>query len=383
VERFGGAVKSGCRDPLVLSLYHLSLGTKNAANRGPVPESFAKASTKVTKGGYGALAKLMMRSEAVKMTREMSGKSMLEAVDWLTDLSKIDGLPKTELDWCVGRVHDAAALTGADSLVSEPLLNEAYAKLAPGGARPLYIKAHFLVNKANRYVAGARGRGAIPTVKWKAFCDALSQAGEDLEKAWQMDPGDSRVASLMIAVQYGTGSREETEKWFTRAIQVDPDNLDAYKQKLNFLTPVWYGSAEEMVQFGRDCLHMQNWRGGIPLLLIGAHRVAANMSGDVKTYYMRPDVWEDLSTMYEGHLLTFPQDARRRSEFVIIAARAEKWDVVREQLDLLGDRADLATFGGKASVDYYREKATRRTGASGHNAPVEGASPASDGARVR
>jgi hypothetical protein len=175
----------------------------------------------------------------------------------------------------------------------------------------------------------------------------------------------------MITVQLGTGSRPEVERWFARAMEADPDSLEACTRKLAFLSPRWYGNPDEMITFGRECLLTENWRGGIPMLLAVAHRAAADASGDVKTYYARPAVWDDLSAVYEGQLVNFPDDIKRRSEFIIVAARAEKWDVVRAQFEVLGDRGDLATFGGKATMEYYRDKGIRR----GHAPPAKPVAP--------
>ena len=196
-----------------------------------------------------------------------------------------------------------------------------------------------------------------------------------------MDPGDSRVASLMIAVQYGTGSHEEMEKWFARAIQVDPDNLDAYKQKLNFLTPVWYGSAEEMVEFGVTACTCRT--GGAAFRCCssgqtGWRRTCRGMSRLITCDPMSGRIYR---RCMKGTCLRF----RRTAEAERIRHHCrpgQKWDVVREQLDLLGAvriwrrsagrRAWITTARRRPGERVLRATMPRRRGGTG-----------ADGARVR
>jgi hypothetical protein len=156
----------------------------------------------------------------------------------------------------------------------------------------------------------------------------------------------------------------------------DPDSRDAYLRKLAFLSPTWYGSDEESIAFGRECLATGNWRAGIPQLLLTAHRSAAERSGDRKAYYEQPRVWEDVSSVYEGQLANFPEDAKARNEYAMAAARCGKWDVVRAQFELLGDRVNPDSFGGKTTLDYYRRKAVRLGGAAGAAATMPATAPA-------
>ena len=128
-----------------------------------------------------------------------------------------------------------------------------------------------------------------------------------------------------------------------------------------------------MIEFGRECLRTENWRAGVPMLLLHAHRLASEASGDAKEYYARAEVWADLSEVYEGQLVNFPDDAVRRSELANAAAQSGKWDVVRAQFDRLGDRAVPRVFGGKASMDYLKRKAARLgKGGGATTAPTSG-----------
>jgi hypothetical protein len=73
-------------------------------------------------------------------------------------------------------------------------------------------------------------------------------------------------------------------------------------------------------------------------------------------------VWQEVSEVYEGGLLNFPEDVKRRSEYAKLAAQCGRWDVAREQFRRLGDGPDLSVFISKASYEYLRRKAERLGG---------------------
>ena len=71
----------------------------------------------------------------------------------------------------------------------------------------------------------------------------------------------------MIAVCLGQDSdrdREHMERWFRRAMEADPDNLQACRDKLYYLYPRWHGSHREMISFARECLATEAEVGGLP-----------------------------------------------------------------------------------------------------------------------
>jgi hypothetical protein len=377
VEAFARAVKDGCSDPLILSLYHLSVGEKIGMNEGPVPRPLAQTAREVAKGDYGPFATLWIATEQARLTHELRSDAAREAMRLLGAVAAMPNVAASEVDALAAGLMSAAARGGPANFMTETIIADGYAAAAPGKAGPLYLKGWSLMDLALRYVSSATMRQDISGPTWQVFSDKLAEGGTALEQAWQAGPTQARIAAAMITVQLATGSRPEVERWFSRALEADPDSLEACSRKLAFLSPRWYGDPDEMIKFGRECLLTENWRGGIPMLLAVAHRAAADASGDVKTYYARPAVWDDLSAVYEGQLLNFPEDIKRRSEFIIVAARAEKWDVVRAQFEVLGDRGDLATFGGRATMEYYRDKGIRRGHAPANGSSTKASAPAS------
>jgi hypothetical protein len=286
----------------------------------------------------------------------------------LAAAAKTPGLPPTELETSANQLFDAIdRIPAGFEIFGKDMLAKAYEKIAPGSHGALVIKGRVHLDLAWRtYARQGWGRN-VPASVWQSFSDNLAEAAEAFEAAWKLDPKDARTAALLISCQFGDkgAHREGVETWFSRAVAADPDCLAAYDRKLYALSPWWYGDEyKDAIAFARECLATENWRAGIPMLLVAQHRAQSEKSGDAKAYYARRDVWADLSAVYEGQLANFPDDALRRSELANAAAQSGRWDVVRKQLDLLGDRAVVSVFGGRTTLDYMKRKAARLGGAT-------------------
>lgn len=246
-------------------------------------------------------------------------------------------------------VAQAASKFGAD-----------YAAVEPADRPGRHL---FLAEAAIRKAWQARGNGWANTVTpegWKVFGDELRRAQSHLESAWKLDPEDPRVGETMIVVCMGLNSDAATvEQWYRRSVQADPDHYAAASRKLYLLYPRWHGSHAAMLEFGHECLATENWRGGLPFILVKAHQAIAAESGDEKAYFLQPTVYNDIKRVYEGYLLNVPEDSGKRSEFARMATRAEQWTDAHEQFQILNDAADYSVFGGKATYDYLKRKAAR------------------------
>jgi hypothetical protein len=49
------------------------------------------------------------------------------------------------------------------------------------------------------------------------------------------------------------GDRTTMELWFDRAMKADGDRRDACWSKLHWLDPMWHGTPEDLLAFGRRC----------------------------------------------------------------------------------------------------------------------------------
>jgi hypothetical protein len=203
----------------------------------------------------------------------------------------------------------------------------------------------------------ARGRGYAPTVTdkgWKQFGERLAVAFDALEQAWKLNPTDVEIPLRMMTVEMGQRKgRDRMELLFRRAMALDTNSMRACFSKLHYLQPRWYGTPEDMLQHGRECLASPNWGGRVPLILVEAHDALAKLESDPESqrrYWRKPDVWPEVKQAYEKFFKLNPSDTRYRHDYVRQAYWAQQWDVVNEQLPLLGP-VNYRLFGGKPAFD--------------------------------
>jgi tetratricopeptide (TPR) repeat protein len=191
----------------------------------------------------------------------------------------------------------------------------------------------------------ARGSGWANTVSdqgWKLFGDRLAKAAETLEAAFAKYPNEGEMARSMIDVELGQGQgKDRMEKWFQLAIKANPDDYDAYKGKEWYLQPRWYGSSEEVLNFGKKCLEGGNWSAKLPMILtVGI----AEMSGQDTSTYSRPEVWGLAEKTYRNYLEHYPKSIFYRTAFAEHAFDSGHFDIAKEQLTILGNNWDRSTI---------------------------------------
>ena len=219
-----------------------------------------------------------------------------------------------------------------------------------------FIKATFYI----QYAWEARGHGTADQVTadgWRLFKERTEIAQKALEHAWSLDPQDPQIPTLMISVvlDQQTG-RPEMEKWFDRAMKADPNNYQACRAKLHFLLPEWYGSRDDMLEFGRECVASTNWGGDVPLILVDAHSqfYSTLRRQERRGYWLSPDVWPDIQASYEKYAQLNPDETRFRYPYAWYAFNCLQTNDLVEQINLIrtnDGEVDYSYFGGKQAFD--------------------------------
>jgi hypothetical protein len=141
-----------------------------------------------------------------------------------------------------------------------PELNAKY----PKSAGIWLIRGRYYI----KFAWQARGNGFADSVSadaWKLFAERLDLAQEALENSWKLRPmEETAIEFLKLELGQGKG-RQRMEKFFQWAMLLNTNSYDACIQKLNYLYPRWYGSPEEMLQFGWECVDSKTWGGNVPL----------------------------------------------------------------------------------------------------------------------
>ncbi|MFO0936346.1 MAG: hypothetical protein U0798_07540 [Gemmataceae bacterium] len=186
------------------------------------------------------------------------------------------------------------------------------------------VEGHFLIE----YVWDARGFssvGKVPQSAWKVIGPRLTQATKVLTDAWEEEPTRPESATMMLEVCKLTGSpRPIMEMWFQRAMQADPANYDACREKVIILHPRWGGSNEEMFQFCYQCARTNNWDARLPIVLFHAYTDGQYYD---KIDYKSPAFLNDMRELFEPRITHSPNDRFAITFYAMLSCRAERYDL--------------------------------------------------------
>ncbi len=356
------AVQAGCDDPMVRYLY-LRFGMSQTESAKDFADAFCQVAKDMQKSGYSAVRKFSASERAVDQLFYVYGTNV-QTVPEANQISSFVGQvvmsvvqDKTTPPEEVYEVCDL----GLSGLGAHPGdYEKGYSMLEP----PLFANwpnestSWLLKGEAYTGMAwDARGSGSGDTVTaqgQETFAKDLAIAADALGHAWKLNPHDARIARQMMSVELGQGKgRDRMELWFQRAMALDPDYYDACSQKLYYLEPKWYGSTDDMLEFGRECVQNTNWGGTVPLILLDAHYTICNQYVDESEradYWKQPVVWADVKSAYERYFQLYPDDATRLPYYARYAYWAEDWDKLNELLPKLGP-VNYDFFGGKEEFD--------------------------------
>jgi hypothetical protein len=224
----------------------------------------------------------------------------------------------------------------------------------------LMVEAEFLI----QWGWDARGPGLGPTVApegARLLRERLTAAGERLQKAWDAEPTYPLSAARMITVGMGLGlGRDDMEKWFRRAMEADPDCVDACRLKLDWLKPRWHGTQQDLSAFIYQCYRTGNGYAGLPLLADGGLTVggAAQLTGREWTaYYRQPEMWSLTRAVYEWWLKEYPGDRWVRTRYAILAIASDQPAEAARQFDALKDRPWTFQFDNAKQYEALRDLA--------------------------
>jgi hypothetical protein len=103
----------------------------------------------------------------------------------------------------------------------------------------------------------------------------LERARQELLRAVEINPRDwqARVGLISIASALNS-SREELNQHFTQAIAANPASREAWRRRLQYLSPFHQGSVDDVARFIDECVETGRWQDGIPQLTLEAVQTA-------------------------------------------------------------------------------------------------------------
>jgi len=227
-------------------------------------------------------------------------------------------------------------------------------KLAGGTAYALMFAARVEID-STRYKYGVEGDATDE--------QRLAKAEELLERAYELDKSETRISTMMLDVTRRQGlDRQRMENWFKRAMQANPDNLEACNKKIRYLLESEENGQQAAVAFARELAAGQNWRGRLPFQLAEAHGLISTLQKSRLEYLARPDVWADVKAVHDRYLTLYPDNLYVRCWYANLAAKMRRWDEAHRQFQIIGNEPDLRVFISMESYNYLRKKAERLGG---------------------
>ncbi len=307
------AVTAGCTDPMVGYLHARYVGTEAVLSLMEEAERYRQAAKGLASSEYHNLRKAyasLRAADAFGRMSSLGSTNVLGAriyrgrlITNVIETARDSGVPADELFELCGLTMDQLKSTTAAHDLFFVGIEPHLLKHWGDDYRVPYLKARAFIEHAWR-ARGTELADKVGDEKFKLFEERLTVAGEALRRAWKMNSQDAEVASLMLRVQLGLDEgREEMEKWFQRAMDLDPANYMACKRKMYYLEPKWHGSAEDMLAFGRECVESRKWTGAVPLVLPEAHETVGNYLPESKRaeYWMQPQVWKDVQAAFDKY----------------------------------------------------------------------------------
>lgn len=349
-ERSGAAVRGGCKDPLVLYIRARIL--RNAPKRRAAIDADAVEAFK--KGNYPAFrqffAMIRLASDNVEISpdddnvKKASREGMEEAFKLFPQICADKKMPPQALCNLMASICEASERIMGNS---DEQLNRAAHELEKAG----WPKPVILTGKAAAYFSrAARARGTdyankVSEAQWREVNEQLAKARNAAEEAWRLDDKSAETAIAMLQIELlDSHGRPEYEKWFHRAIDLDPDDSRPYRIKLNRLRPQWYGSTQDMVAFGRECAKEGRWSCLAPMTLIDARWNAAYYGEgrttkglpDPKYFESSPEIYDEMKPIYERYCAEIEPSDYQRTRWAAIAAYSGEWIEANDIFKSLG-----------------------------------------------
>jgi hypothetical protein len=362
------AIDAGCDDPLIGYLH---------ARR---PLNLRQLSARDRAEAYAAAAEAMDASRYHSYWKYFAA---IRASTWNRTAAGTNASPEAERFFSMATNHLAAALKDS-SVPSEQFYNagldllrnvrkpeceatwiwfeRAYGKRAEPDSTFWLLKGTTYTDLAWQ-ARGSGWAGTVTDAGWNKFGEHLSVAKRALETAWNLNTNDARIPTAMMTVVLGMGTaRSVMELWFGRAMAIDPANEQACRNKLYYLEPKWYGSAPDMLAFGRECVSSKMWRGKVPLILVAAHEgLASYLEGEAReNYWKRAEVWKDIQTAYTAFFAKNGNDLEQRQHYARYAHRCGQWDEFKKQIVQVQE-IDYQIFGGRRAFNQMLREANQNS----------------------
>ena len=352
------ALRSGAKDPMLLALTVIHVFDSNHLSDDPEAQEIDATADQLAGTDYPAALKFWYdRIDAKNLVSLKTGQqsqdpktlallpgAVAKAAKAYGDLIKLHLDNDLLFEQGHTLLHDLQS-DGESLQAAHDTIDQCFAQEDPNGVLRQAMQGAYFTD----FAWTARGTDYADKVTPEGmglFADRLQTADGILEKAYADHPGAGILSREMLTVELGQGQgRDRMELWFGRAIQANPDDFLAYSAKAYYLSPEWYGSDDDLWNFGVKCAATQNWSAKIPMILV-----------DIMVSYLwkkHPEIladqekWAVVESTFRGYLAHYPRSNYYRSVFARCAVIGGHWAVAEEQFKLLGNDWDRIVFPGQ------------------------------------
>ena len=246
-----------------------------------------RSETAVLAGRVGSLVAGGMYDEAERILDELvqtrrldiDGQRLLEKVYY--QLSTMEQLRAFDL-WCDSR---------------------------PTSHYPFTVRGMYFLERA-RLLDGANKTLLLTKRQRQDFNQFVRKGLADLEQAAELSTADPGPAAALTALSLHLElGRDDMEKWYQRAIDIDPGWLSAHRAKLLYLSPWWYGSDQLMAEFASHCFDLEPadstaYIVALDYLKLKSARLGKGVQG--AGFLLAPENYRLMSRGLDRYMVDFP-----------------------------------------------------------------------------
>ena len=356
------AVKKGCKDPLIL--YFLARGNRikmNNVRNLQLKKMHLDAAKALKESKYHDYFKFRANRLAAYYTRlkhnrssssdnagdDRGYKKLLESITDYNNMLKDKNLPFPELfynseQYC-NVFKDNGRMRAEGLSLIKPILKEHF---GPDSMELLAIEGSVGINIAS----------SLRSKSYKDSERANKAAIDTLALAWKKDPAQKDIAARVLKVIRKEDDKGLFDEWYNKVLLADPGNLDAFNNKLDFLS--YSGSIADYWAFIEEIVE----RGGtmVKRLPILANKLSIRLaSGDDKylfdfdSIYQNDKLWQLLESGFAKYKQQYPDDRSIYFNEANYAAHMGYWDKAHSLFQQAGD---LRAYKGSLKLETLREQ---------------------------
>jgi WD40 repeat protein len=186
--------------------------------------------------------------------------------------------------------------------------------------------------------------------------ERLAKAQKFLEEAEKLSPKEAEIYTVYMKwCGVSNKTREEMEKYFKKAIEIDASYFPAFWQKTYFLR--YYGQADDWLAFIEEVAEMTKKEEGdayYARLVWGMYAPAGNYTPEDKLFSENDISWEKMKSGFTDLAKKYPSSARNLNAFAYYACAAGDRVTAKEAFGRIANLWDREIWGRPGSYEKWK-----------------------------